>query len=181
MTDCTQSAIEFPALDRRRIQAEFTGGAVSSDGGVLLLRQIDQRLGLTQALDQLIPDTRDPRYTVHSQLTLLRQRIYGLALGYEDLNDHGELRLDPAIQTAVEGSAELASASTLCRFENRIDRKVAVDCHRLMVDQFISSFDQAPTQLILDVDATDDRVHGDQVGKIGDRPPLKEKLGTAHH
>ena len=166
MTDCTQSAIEFPALDRRRIQAEFTGGAVSSDGGVLLLRQIDQRLGLTQALDQLIPDTRDPRYTVHSQLTLLRQRIYGLALGYEDLNDHGELRLDPAIQTAVEGSAELASASTLCRFENRIDRKVAVDCHRLMVDQFISSFDQAPTQLILDVDATDDRVHGDQVGRF---------------
>ena len=166
MTNCTESCVEFLPLGRRKIEAEFTGGAVSSDGGALLLRQIDQRLGLTAALDQLIPDPRDPRYITHRQLTLLRQRIYGLALGYEDLNDHRDLRLDPAIQTAVEGTEELASASTLCRFENRIDRKVAVDCHRLMVDQFIASFDSPPAELILDVDATDDPVHGSQEGRF---------------
>ena len=166
MTNCTQSSLSFLPLGRRKVEAEFTGGAVSSDGGALLLRQIDKRLGLTRALDDIIPDPRDPRYVTHDQLTLLRQRIYGLALGYEDLNDHTDIRLDPAIQTAVSESDELASASTLCRFENRVDRKVAVDCHRLMVDQFIASFDSVPKQLILDVDATDDRVHGEQVGRF---------------
>ena len=166
MTNCTESCVEFLPLGRRKVEAQFTGGAVSSEGGALLLRQIDHRLGLTAALDRLIPDPRDPRYITHDQLTLLRQRIYGLALGYEDLNDHTDLRLDPAIQTAVSEEDDLASASTLCRFENRIDRKVAVDCHRLMIDQFIASFDEAPTQLILDVDATDDQVHGDQVGRF---------------
>lgn len=166
MTNCTQSAFEFLPLQRRKVQANFSGGPVSSEGGVLLLRQIDHRLGLTDALDRLIPDPRDPRYITHSQLTLLRQRIYGLALGYEDLNDHTELRLDPALQTAVAQEGELASASTLCRFENRTNRKVAVDCHRLMVDQFIASFESPPDELILDVDATDDRVHGDQAGRF---------------
>ena len=166
MTNCTQSCVEFLPLHRRRVQSEFTGGAVSSDGGALLLRQVDRRLGLTEALDKLIPDPRNPLYITHSQQSLLRQRIYALALGYEDLNDHADLRLDPAIQTSVERDEALASASTLCRFENRIDRKVAVDCHRLMVDQFIVSFDCPPKRLILDVDATDDPVHGSQVGRF---------------
>ena len=166
MTDCTQSPLSFPPLNRRAVQAEFTGGPVSGDGGVLLLQQVDQRLGLTRALDRLIPDPRDPRYITHSQLSLIRQRVYGLALGYEDLNDHADLRLDPALQTAVAREGELASAATLCRFENRVDRKVAVDGHRLMVDQFIASFDQAPDELILDVDATDDAVHGEQGGRF---------------
>ena len=123
MTNCTQAAFDFPPLKRRQIQAEFSGGDITSDGGVLLLRQIDQRLGLLAAIDKVIPDPRDPRYIEHSQLSLLRQRIYGICLGYEDLNDHQTLRTDPAIQTSVNSDRQLGSQSTLCRFENRINRK----------------------------------------------------------
>ena len=86
MTNCTQAVLEFPPLKRRKIQAEFTGGDITSDGGVLLLRQIDRQLGLLKAVDAAIPDPRDTRYIEHAQLSLLRQHIYGIALGYEDLN-----------------------------------------------------------------------------------------------
>ncbi len=88
MTECNQSELEFPALKRRKIQAAFSGGDVTSDGGVLLLRQVDHQLKLLERIDAVIPDPRDPRYVEHSQLSLLRQRVYGLCLGYEDLNDH---------------------------------------------------------------------------------------------
>ena len=92
MTECTQEIFDFPVLKRRKVQAEFSGGDITSDGGVLLLREIDRRLGLLKAIDKVIHDPRDPRYVTHSQLSLLRQRIYGIALGYEDLNDHEILR-----------------------------------------------------------------------------------------
>jgi hypothetical protein len=95
VTNCTQTSFEFPPLKRRKVQAEFTGSDITSDAGVLLLRQIDNRLGLLKAVDTAIPDPRDPRYIEHSQLSLLRQRIYGICLGYEDLNDHQNLRIDP--------------------------------------------------------------------------------------
>ncbi len=101
MTGCTQTVFDYPALKRRQIQAEFSGGDITSDGGVLLLRQTDRRLGLLKALDALIPDPRDPRYVAHSQRSLLRQRTYGICLGYEDLNDHQRLRIDPALQTSI--------------------------------------------------------------------------------
>ena len=166
MTNCTQAAFDFPALKRRRVQTEFSGGDITSDGGVLLLREIDRRLGLLQAVDVAIPDPRDPRYIAHSQLTLLRQRIYGICLGYEDLNDHQTLRTDPAIQTSVECDQLLGSQSTLCRLENRINRKAIVDIHRVLLDQFVASFDAPPEELILDFDATDDPVHGHQEGRF---------------
>lgn len=166
MTECTQSQFEFPAVKRRKVQAEFSGGDVTSDGGVLLLREADRRLGLTRAIDQLIHDPRNPNLIEHSQLSLLRQRIYGIALGYEDLNDHGQLRLDPAIQTAVERDEVLASAPTLCRLENRSNRQVAVRIHEQLLDQFVASFAVAPESLILDFDATDDPVHGQQRGRF---------------
>ena len=102
MTNCIQATFDFPLLKSRRVQAEFSGGDVTTNGGVLLLRQADQRLGLSAAIDAALSDTRDPRYIQHSQLSLLRQRIYGICLGYEDLNDHTTLRNDPAIQTAVD-------------------------------------------------------------------------------
>ena len=87
MPHCTQPDFGFPSFDRRQIEAGFTGGDVSSDGGILLLRAADRRLGLVSALSAELPDPRDPLLITHPQVDLLRQRIYGLALGYEDLND----------------------------------------------------------------------------------------------
>jgi hypothetical protein len=84
---------------------------------------------------------------------------------YEDLNDHDTLRRDLLWQTALERSTELASDSTLCRLEARADRKAAIAFHKVLIEQFIASFEEAPTELILDFDATDDRVHGDQEGR----------------
>ena len=95
----------------------------TGDGGVLLLREVDRRLGLLKAVDQAIPDPRDARYVVHSQVSLLRQRVFALCQVYEDLNDHDQLRVDPAIQTAVSRDDVLGSASTLCRLENRARTK----------------------------------------------------------
>jgi hypothetical protein len=155
----------FSSFDRRKIEASFTGGDVSSDGGVLLLRQADRLLGLTAALDRVLADPRHPLYIVHEQIALLRQRIYGVALGYEDLNDHTTLRRDPAWQTALERDEELASSPTLCRLENRVNRRAAFAFHRVLVEQFIASFQTVPTELVLDFDATDDRVHGNQEGR----------------
>jgi hypothetical protein len=166
VTNCTQTSFEFPPLKRRKVQAEFTGGDITSDGGVLLLRQIDSRLGLLNAVDTVIADPRDPRYIEHSQLSLLRQRIYGICLGYEDLNDHQTLRTDPALQTSVEREEVLGSQSTLCRLENRIDRQVAINIHKILIEQFIASHDEPPEELILDFDATDDPVHGRQEGRF---------------
>jgi len=165
MTDCNPLLFEFPAFDRRKIEAGFCGGEVSSDAGVMLLRQIDGKLGLCQALDEAMKDPRNPDLITHRQIDLLRQRIYGIALGYEDLNDHDTLRKDAAWQTAVERKEELASSPTLCRLENRAERATAVALSRVMVEQFIASFAQAPQELILDFDATDDRVHGTQEGR----------------
>jgi len=158
MPDCNAELFSFPSFDRRKIEASFSGGDVSSDGGVMVLRQADRRLGLVGALDALIADPRDPELLTHRQVDLLRQRIYGLALGYEDLKDL-------AWQSAVGRGEELAGSPTLCRLENRADRRTAVAMSRVLVEQFIASFQQAPTELILDFDATDDRVHGLQEGR----------------
>ena len=166
MTNCTQIAFEFPALKRRQVQANFAGGAITSDGGVLLLRQVDKRLGLSAAVAAALHDPRRQASCVHDGLSLLKQRLYGLALGYEDLNDHQQLRADLALQTAVEREAVLASSATLCRWENRADRDAAWQLHEVLVDQFIASFKRAPKELILDFDATDDAVHGKQEGRF---------------
>lgn len=166
MAICTSEQLSFPSISRRKIQADFQGGEVSSDGGVLLLRQMDRRLKLTQTLAARMPDAREAAACEHTMLDLLRQRIYGIALGYEDGNDHLRLRRDVALQTAVERIDELASPSTLCRWENQADRKTAVLVHELLVEQFIASHPKAPKELILDFDATDDVVHGKQEGRF---------------
>jgi len=150
--------------------ADFDGGRLSSDGGGLLLREVDRRIGLTAALADCIADPRDPEKIVHDVQTLLAQRIHGIALGYEDLNDHDTLRRDPVMQALAERTPDedvpLASPATLCRFENRITRQCLARMSGVLVDQFIASFKRPPKQLILDFDATDDRVHGDQEGKF---------------
>jgi hypothetical protein len=167
MTDCTQQTFGFPSFDRRKIEASFTGGNVSSDGGVMLLRQADCSIGLTKALAGVFKDRRDPALITHSLGDLLRQRIYGLALGYEDLNDHDTLRHDLVWQSAVERLEPLASSPTLCRLEGQADRAVAAAIHTVLVEQFIASFGRrAPKELVLDFDATDDRVHGSQEGRF---------------
>jgi hypothetical protein len=166
MPKCTQAELTFPSFDRRKIEASFTGGDVTSDGGVLLLREADRHLGLVAALDEVLVDPRHPVFITHQQVDLLRQRIYGLALGYEDLNDHDTLRHDVAWQTAVERVEPLASSPTLCRLEQRVDRKAALAFHQVLIEKFVASFAEAPTELILDFDATDDRVHGAQEGRF---------------
>ncbi|HEY1256702.1 MAG TPA: IS1380 family transposase [Terracidiphilus sp.] len=166
MPECTQADFSFPSFDRRKIEAGFTGGDVSSDGGVMVLRQADRRIGLTRAVAEVFKDRRDPALITHSLSDLLRQRIYGLALGYEDLNDHDTLRHDLAWQTAVERGEPLASSPTLCRLEAQADRATAAAIHGVLVEQFIASFKKAPKELVLDFDATDDRVHGAQEGRF---------------
>ena len=120
MTECTRVSFDFPPVKRRRIEARFSGGDITSDGGLLLLRQADRRPGLLEAVNARLPGPRDGRYVRHDQLTLLRQHVYALCHGYEDLNDHNQLRGDLALQTATEQDQVLGSSPTLCRLENRI-------------------------------------------------------------
>ena len=166
MTECNKRILEFPVCKRRKVQASFTGGEVTSDGGVVLLRQVDRRLGLTERVSKVLHDDRRQASCLHDVRSLLRQRVYGLVLGYEDLNDHQWLRRDPAFQTAVNRAEALASSPTLCRWENSADRAVAWDIHRVLIEQFIASHQRPPRELILDFDATDDAVHGDQEGRF---------------
>jgi hypothetical protein len=166
VTNCTFSGIEFPSVKKRKVQVDFSGGDITSDGGVLLLRQADRLMGLTAAIGKVLKDGREKGKVKHDILCMLRQRIYGLALGYEDLNDHDSLRGDLAFQTAVDKDRELASSPTLCRFENQADRDAAIAIHKVLLEQFIASFKKAPKRLILDFDATDDAVHGKQAGRF---------------
>jgi len=165
MTECNQLSFQLPGLNGRSVEGNFQGGNVSSDGGLMLLRQVDRRLGLTKALAKHLPDQRDPDKIEHSLESMLRQRIYGLALGYEDLNDHDSLRKDLLWQSAAERGEDLASCSTLCRLENRAGRKEAWLMHQVLFEQFVESFESAPEELILDFDCTDDWVHGLQEGR----------------
>ena len=162
---CSQFPVNFPSVKNRKIQTEFSGGDITSDGGVMLLRSADEKLNLLRDVNKELPDARDPKLIKHSQLSLLRQRIFGICLGYDDLNDHNTLRNDPALQSAVNRVDPLASQSTLCRLENRTDRQAALKIHEIIIKKFITSFNQPPDKLILDFDATDDRVHGHQEGR----------------
>ena len=121
---------------------------------------------MSDSIARALSDPRRQASCDHDVPGLVRQRLYAIALGYEDLNDHDGLRQDVALQTAVERDQWLASASTLCRFENRADRETAWRLHEVLLDQFIASFKRAPKKLILDFDATDDPVHGEQDGRF---------------
>ncbi len=170
MTQCTPAPLPFATLGRRTLQADFSGGDLTTDGGALLLREADRRLGLLNALDRCVPDPRDPERITHPQRALLAQRIFGIACGYEDLNDHQHLRHDPLWQALADYDPDpaqpLASAPTLCRLENRVGRAALARLSEVLVEQFIASFITAPECLILDFDATDDRVHGQQEGRF---------------
>jgi len=162
MPKCTKDKIDFGRFGRRVIEADFSGGDLSSDGGLLLLRQVDRHLGLSRAAAAAIPDPRDPERIRHGLRELLAQRLYGLCCGYEDLNDHKTLRDDVLMQTAVGRAEALASAPTFSRLENRATRAQAWALHGVLIDQFIASHKTAPEELVLDIDASDVPLHGSQ-------------------
>ena len=164
MPDCTGSSMEFGRQGRRVIQANFDGGAISSDGGLMLVRQVDRRIGLSAAAAAVLHDPRDPDRITHTLRDLVAQRLYGLCCGYEDLNDHDRLRGDPLLQTAVGTGEELASSPTFSRMETRATRADVIALNRVLVEQFIASQPRSPKELILDVDASDVPLHGDQEG-----------------
>src|SRR5713226_4643666 len=177
MTECNQSGFEFEASGRRKIVASFDGGTISSDGGAFLLRQTDKRLNLLPRLAQCFLDGRNQEQVEHSILEMLSQRIYGLALGYEDLNDHEQLRKDPVFGILAgreELDAPLAGKSTLNRMElgagvqDRYKKitfwKEGLD--EVLVKVFLESYEKAPCEIVLDVDTTDLPLHGNQEGRF---------------
>ena len=170
MPNCTEeiqtNKIEFGRVGRRVVEGCFDGGSMTSDAGVMLLGATDRKLGLMQAAARCIADPRDPALITHGVVDMLRQRVYGLALGWEDLNDHRALRQDVAMQTAVGVDGDIASAPTLCRLEKWADRSTAWRLHQVLVDQFIASFKTAPAELVLDFDATDNPLYGQQEGRF---------------
>lgn len=162
MPNCTGQQMLFGRVGRREIEANFGGGALSSDGGVMLVRQVDRKIGLSAAVAGALSDRRDPERITHSLRDLFAQRLYGLCCGYEDLNDHDTLRHDPLMQTAVGKIDELASSPTFSRLETGATRADVIALNRVLVEQFIAAQDKAPEELILDVDASDVPLHGDQ-------------------
>jgi len=166
MTDCTQQKLKMPGFYGRKIEVEFSGGDITGDGGSLLLKFAAKALGLIKQVAKVLPDPRNKGHIRHTTEQMLRQRVFGIALGYEDLNDHDNLRKDVGIQIAVGKEEFLASSPTLHRFENRTDCQAAWNIHTLMVETFIASYRTPPKQLVLDFDATDDTVHGKQEGRF---------------
>jgi len=127
----------FGRVGRREIEANFGGGALSSDGGVLLVRQVDRKIGLSAVVIAALSDPRAPERITHSLRNLVAQRLYGLCCGYEDLNDHDVLRHDPLMQTAVGKVEDLASSPTFSRLETRVTRADVIALNRVLVEQFI--------------------------------------------
>jgi len=170
MTDCNPQPIVFSSSGRRNVVADFSGGAITSDSGALLLREVDRALGLIDRIDAVIPDPRNQALITHQQATMLRQRIFAIALGYEDGNDHQSLRDDPLMQLVTERGIDpkrpLASPPKLCRLENRVSRKTLAEIAKVFVETFIASHKTPPAELVLDFDATDDAVHGNQVNRF---------------
>ena len=177
MTECIQSSFGFGRCGQREVVARFDGGTISSDGGALLLKQVNERLRLLPRLAGCFLDGRDARKVEHSVEEMLSQRIYGLALGYEDVQDHEQLRHDPMFHILArdgELAEPLAGKSTLNRLElgqGRPDRykkitfwKESLD--ELLVGLFIEAHPQPPTKIVLDLDTTDVAIHGQQEGRF---------------
>jgi hypothetical protein len=190
-TECNGAYLDFPMLGPRQVLADFGGGDISSDGGALLLRETERLTGIIRQFATCFTDHRNPDLTEHSVEHLLAQRVYGLALGYEDLNDHDDLRRDPLL-AAVVGKADptgqtrqrprdrgkaLAGKSTLNRLEltpvgaDEDSRYQKITCHthdveRLFVTLFLQAHSRPPERIVLDLDATDDPIHGHQLGRF---------------
>jgi hypothetical protein len=181
-TQCTPEQFEFEAIEKRAVVSAFDGGHVTSDTGALLLSRVDRAMGLVDRFAQCFKDTRSPQLIEHTVKRLVGQRVFGLALGYEDLNDHDQLRHDPVLAVALgrlqarrKDCAALAGKSTLNRLElttagagNRY-RRIAHDAagiERLFVELFLDAYSTPPERIVLDLDSTDDPVHGEQEGRF---------------
>ena len=180
-TECNPTTMLFAPVERRCVAADFDGGAMTSDAGALLLGASDRAIGLVDRFAACFADARAPGLIEHRVATLVGQRVFGIALGYEDLNDHDHLRHDPVMAVLAgklaarrSDCAPLAGKSTLNRLElSRPEptryHKIAHDpaaIERLLVDFFVEAHRTAPKQIILDLDATDDPVHGHQEGRF---------------
>jgi hypothetical protein len=180
-TQCNPDLFAFARADGRAVVASFAGGAITSDAGALLLGATDRVLGLTRRLAACFKDSRHPAYSEHAVETLVMQRVVGMALGYEDLNDHDQIRHDPVLATLAgklaatrEDYAPLAGKSTLNRLELSRDEpdryaRIAADTaaiEALFVAVFLDAHAKAAAQITLDLDATDDPLHGHQEGRF---------------
>jgi hypothetical protein len=191
-TQCTPTQLEFHSLGRREIIGKFDGGTITSDAGGLLLREAEKRTGIISGFARCFEDLRTPELIEHTLGELIAQRVYGLALGYEDLNDHDDLRRDPLFAVLIEkedpeGKKRMrsrdrgkagAGKSTLNRLELTPADPTAAELRykkikmkpetidRLLVDVFLQAHAEVPEQIVLDVDATDDPLHGNQEGRF---------------
>jgi len=180
-TECTADSFEFAPVEGRRVVAAFDGGVITSDAGALLLGSTDRAIGLMDRFAGCFHDARNHNLIEHEVVTLVGQRVFGIALGYEDLNDHEELRHDPVmailagkLQAGRKECAPVAGKSTLNRLElSRLEatryHKIShnpIAIRKLLVDLFVEAHDAAPNEIILDLDATDDPVHGEQEGRF---------------
>jgi hypothetical protein len=157
--------LQLDFFDARPIVIEPSQALLSSDGGLLPIRQFDERIGLTAAFAQVLDDPRDPDLSEHTFLEMVRSRIYGILADYEDQNDHDTLRTDPIFKLLADrppDGDDLASQPTLSRFENSINIASLKRLRDVFIDQFIASFDQPPRRLVFDLDAVDDPAHGHQ-------------------
>jgi len=174
-TECSPALFDFPSVAGRHVVAAFDGGAITSDAGALLLGQTDRAIRLTERFAACFADRRTAGLVEHQVETMVMQRVVGIALGYEDLNDHDELRCDPVLAVLAgkleaqrSDCAPLAGKSRLNRLElSRVEptryHKVSHDpaaIESLFVDLFLEAHQKAPKQIILDLDATDDPLHG---------------------
>lgn len=174
-TQCSQTEMDFGSSGGRKLVGAFDGGAISSNGGVVLLAAADRRIGLSRRLADCFKDHRSAARVEHGLADLLRQRIFAQALGHEDLVDHDTLRFDPALMAALDRPEDaLAGKSTLNRLEHA--GKIGRDRHhkldhdasaieRLFVDLFMDAHREPPVRITLDLDATDDPLHGSQEGR----------------
>jgi hypothetical protein len=164
MTECSKQLV-FPFFKDSRLTASFDGGTITSDGGLLLVREFDERIGLSESFSRLIYDPRDPRFILHDQLALIRQRLYQIVAGYEDANDATLLRHDPifkAIAGRCPEGLELGSQPTFSRLENRIQSGTTEDLGDEMVRAFVRSRLAPLSEITLDIDPSEARTYGQQ-------------------
>ncbi len=165
MSEDTQIGFDFKGISGKRVTADFSGGEVTSDAGVLVLREIAEQTGFIDRLAEAITDTRHQSYVRHEGKDLVTQRIVQIACGYEDADDSDDLRSDPGFKAACDrlpSDDDLASQPTMSRFENALTTKDLYRICGVMIDQFIASYETAPKAIILDIDDTDDPTHGAQ-------------------
>ena len=161
-----QSPLHLAPVGAKAVELDFDGGRLSSDAGVLLLKDIDAQLGFTRDLAAVLSDPRDPRRVKFTRQDLLTQRVLHIAAGYDEANDSHTLRDDPIFTLMLDRlpdtGAPLASQPTMSRFANRVSRSELYRMARVLLDQFIASYVTQPRVIVLDVDDTEDRVHGQQ-------------------